>query len=314
MKVRQTVFDLYWYFAAQRQDIFFKRLQHKEPPYSEDPIFQEYKFCNTYRASDRVSQFLIKNVIYSQPFDEQSLLLRIILFRLLNKIESWQKLEEKLGNPLTIKNFNRDKLGDILSTMKKENPIYGNAFILAPSTFFGTNIKHENHLALVASLMKTKQGADILSSSSLEELFFKLKELPMIGTFMAYQLAIDLNYSPLFDFDENDFTIAGPGALRGIRKCFEDTEGKSDASVIQWMVENQDKEFQRLGISFQSLWGRKLHAIDCQGLFCETDKYCRAKFPQLKSNRVRIKTKFNENKTEIDYFYPPKWKLAINNY
>ena len=77
------------------------------------------------------------------------------------------------------------------------------------------------------------------------------------------------------------------------------------------MVDNQDKEFGRLGIDFKNLWGRKLHAIDCQGLFCETDKYCRVKFPELKSNRVRIKTKYQPQTEKIDYFYPPKWGILI---
>ena len=77
------------------------------------------------------------------------------------------------------------------------------------------------------------------------------------------------------------------------------------------MTENQEDEFQRLELNFQSLWGRPLQAIDCQNLFCETDKYCRAAFPDLKSNRKKIKAKFTPTPQQIDYFYPPKWD--INN-
>ena len=75
------------------------------------------------------------------------------------------------------------------------------------------------------------------------------------------------------------------------------------------MVENQDKEFERLGLDFKSLWGRKMTAIDCQGMFCETDKYCRVKFPKLISNRVRIKAVYKPIKEKIEYFYPPKWGI-----
>ena len=36
---------------------------------------------------------------------------------------------------------------------------------------------------------------------------------------MAYQkIAIDLNYSDLMPFNENDYTQAGPGILCGIKK------------------------------------------------------------------------------------------------
>ena len=41
------------------------------------------------------------------------------------------------------------------------------------------------------------------------------------------------------------------------------------------MVDQQEAEFQRLDLPYSGLFGQPLHAVDCQGLFCETDKYCR---------------------------------------
>ena len=58
------------------------------------------------------------------------------------------------------------------------------------------------------------------------------------------------------------------------------------------MVERQDEEFARLELPFHGLFGRKLHGIDCQGLFCELDKYCREAVPELTSARSRIKAKY----------------------
>ena len=78
------------------------------------------------------------------------------------------------------------------------------------------------------------------------------------------------------------------------------------------MVENQHREFERLGLNFRDL-GRPMHAIDAQGWFCETDKYCRVRFPSLRSNRIRIKTKYKKTGSEIDYFYPPKWGIDIRD-
>ena len=62
---KTPVFDVYWYFAVKRQEVFFNRLEGKESLWTNDPIIQKYKFTNVYRASDRVSQYLIRNVIYS---------------------------------------------------------------------------------------------------------------------------------------------------------------------------------------------------------------------------------------------------------
>lgn len=310
MKVRQDVYDAYWKTAAERQEIFFKKFIGSPTPYTNDPIYQSYKFCNVYRASDRVSQFLIKEVIYKNHFSQRDTLFRIFLFRLLNKIETWIELEKLLGK-VDLKNFDSENYSNALEKIKiASGTIYGNAFILCANKSFGFDKKHQNHLALLEHVFNYSNfSTELLEAKTLKELFEKLRTLPLIGNFMAYQIAIDLNYSEVFDFDENDFTIAGPGAERGIKKCFLNTEEKSNAYIIQFMVENQEKEFKRLGLNFKSLWGRPMHAIDCQGWFCETDKYSRAKFPELKSNRIRIKTRYKPVDSKIEFFYPPKWKI-----
>jgi hypothetical protein len=312
MKARQTVYDTYWKTAAERQEIFFRRLEGAHPPYTADPIFQEFKCCNVYRASDRVSQFLIQNVIYKGKFNEEDTLFRIFLFRLLNKSETWTVLEQKLGE-MSLRNFTFDRYSKALEELKSTSPIYGNAFILCATKAFGYDQKHKNHLALLESVFqKTNVSSKLIQSKSLKQLFENLKKLPLIGNFMAYQIAIDFNYSEAFCFNENHFTCAGPGAIRGIKKCFLDTEGKSNEYIIQYMVENQEEEFKRLDINFKNLWGRPMHAIDCQGWFCETDKYCRVKFPELKSNRKKFKSTFTPSITKIEYFYPPKWGINTN--
>ena len=86
MKKREKVYNLYWYFAYERQNIFWKKLKGEEPPWTDDPILQEYKFCNSYRVNDRVSQYLLKNVIYNgKKYSDEDMLFRIILFKLFNK-------------------------------------------------------------------------------------------------------------------------------------------------------------------------------------------------------------------------------------
>lgn len=300
------MYEAYWKTAFERQEIFFKK-------HSADPIYRKFKFCNVYRASDRVSQFLIRDVIYSGSFEERDVLFRIFLFRLLNKIETWKSLEGKVGG-ISLKSFNFEKYDRVLEEIKLKNrSIYGNAFILCANKVFGYDKKHENHLALLDHVFNMREiGGELLRSKTLEELFLSLRELPLIGNFMAYQIAIDFNYSEVFDFSENDFTVAGPGAIRGIRKCFVDVLGKSNEYVIKYMVDNQEKEFRRLGLRFRNLFGRPMQAIDCQGWFCELDKYSRVKFPGLKSNRKKIKAIYRPVGEEIRYFYPPKWKLKTN--
>ena len=79
------------------------------------------------------------------------------------------------------------------------------------------------------------------------------------------------------------------------------------------MVERQEQEFSRLGLPFDGLFGRPLHAIDCQGLFCELDKYCREAAPELRSNRKRIKSKYVSSTEAVKLVFPPKWRLDTKN-
>lgn len=313
MRVRQEIYDTYWRFTALRQEVFFNKINNMPPPWTSDPIINTYKFCNAYRASDRVSQYLIKNIIYddNRSKNEEEVLLRILLFKIFNKIETWEYLENKIGDFICLSNFNFNVYSNLLQdAMETGYVIYTSAYMSCASKEFGYDKKHQNHLALIDQMVvKDHVVSRIVRAKSLEEVFHTIQEYPLLGKFMAYQLATDINYSEIINFDENSFTIAGPGAERGINKCFLDTDGKSNADIIHWMTENQEQEFQRLGLNFQSLWGRPLQAIDCQNLFCETDKYCRVAFPDLKSNRKKIKSKFTSTPQPIDYFYPPKWRI-----
>jgi hypothetical protein len=74
-------FRSYWKIAAERQRMFFRRLAGAPPPWTDDPVLCAHRFTNAYRASDRVSQFLINEVIYGAPVDERSTVLRVLLFK-----------------------------------------------------------------------------------------------------------------------------------------------------------------------------------------------------------------------------------------
>ena len=97
------VLDTYWRFAGERQAVFFNRLEGRAV-WTTDPVLISYKFTNAYRASDRVSQFLLRNVIYSSiDVDWRSRFFRILLFKLFNKIETWDLLSRTLGAQLRMR-------------------------------------------------------------------------------------------------------------------------------------------------------------------------------------------------------------------
>lgn len=313
MVKREKIYNLYWYFAAERQNIFYKKLNGEEAPWTEDKILQEYKFCNSYRASDRVSQYLIKNVIYNgKKYSDEDMIFRIILFKIFNKESTWEILLNKLGD-ITLDNFNFKDYCNILEQAKDEGyKIYTDAYMSCANKAFGYDKKHENHIALLEKMfIKDKMQNKILESENMEKAFNIIRNYELIGNFMAYQLVTDINYSEVVNFTEREFTVAGPGSERGIKKCFIDLEGMSKEDIIKWMCNHQEEEFKRLGIEFKDLGGRPLQYIDCQNLFCELDKYCRQAVPELKSNRTKIKKKYISKKDKIKYIYPPKWNVKL---
>lgn len=313
-KVRQDVYDIYWQFAAERQKIFELRLSGIAGPWTDDPILANNKFCNVFRATDRVSQYMINNVIYNQddivPADK---LFQIVAFRTFSNIETWDMVTDILGHSPLIADLESGTFESALGETKLRNgKLYTGAFILCANNAYGRSIKHLNHIELFRDMFVfSNLAGGLLSATSLGQVNNLLHRFPLMGDFMSYQTAIDLNYSPYINFSENDFTKAGPGAIRGIRKVFEDTGDYTPEDIIMWMVDNQQQEFDRLDLEFHGLFGRSLHAIDAQGLFCETDKYCRQALPDLTSNRTKIKARFSPHSQPIVYKFPPKWGIDI---
>lgn len=309
---RPVIYDLYWTFASRRQAAFERRAEGQSAPWSNDDILRRFKFCNVFRAADRVSQYMIRNVACAATSDSAAdQLFRIVAFRTFSQPKTWDGVTQRLGRAPTLENLASGAFEAALDAVKQERGgLYTGAFILCATKAFGFDEKHRNHVALFKQMFLERDAAQhIQGANSLEQVVRFLESFPLTGPFMSYQIAIDLNYSNLIDFDENDYTQAGPGSLRGLKKAFVDLGDYSPSEAIKWMVDRQEIEFDRLGLPFGGLWGRKLHAIDCQGLFCELDKYCREAAPELLSARSRIKARFAPSDEPLHFFFPPKWGL-----
>lgn len=308
--VATPVFDTYWRFACERQRIFHARVRGEPAPWTTDEVLARHKFTNVYRASDRVSQYLIRHVIYGSAADPSDLVFRILLFKLFNRIETWTHLVDAVG-PVSWSSYERRRFCEALdSLMNKGERVYSAAYIM-PSPAFGASRKHANHLRLIELMMRDSLPERLLDATSLEAVYRLLLGYPSLGRFLAFQLAIDLNYSAMLDYSEMDFVVAGPGARSGLRKCFVDGSGLTDEDLIAVVAEIADVEFARQGLCFESLWGRKLQLIDCQNLFCEVDKYARVAHPEAAGSggRTRIKQKFAPRSLRLPQWYPPKWKI-----
>lgn len=307
------VFETFWRFAAERQEVFFARLAGNYRPETIDPILRQFKFTNSYRAADRTSQFLIGNVIYGdQEWSPNDCFARILLFKLFNRIDTWRFLENELGT-IDAAAIEPELLSPALNKWREAgNPIYSAAYIMPSASQFGSATKHDNHLRLLRKMLDDEVHSQVFEASSLDSAYRVLLAYPSVGPFLAFQFLIDLNYSPHLGFSEKDFVVAGPGAIDGLRICFSDAAGLSDADLIRWTTDLQEEAFRAyFDRAFRDLWGRPLHLVDCQNLFCEVGKYARLAHPEINppSGRKRIKQRFRPRLESLTAHFPPKWGI-----
>jgi len=316
--------DEFWEFARRRQKLMYTGE-------TDDPILQQFRFTNCYRACDRVSQYLIKHIVNTTSYvssrdgvtwdmDSADILFRVFLFKTFNKIDTWEYLEHR--HPVHLLVWDPFIPGWISRTLrarvKAGHTLYAPAFRQPIGrTSYGYEEKFENHIEMIRYVMEHRQA--IFECRSLESLYLTLCEVPMLGPFLAMQFATDLNYTNLFDFSENDFIMPGPGALRGSTKVFPRSEWKNyDAARenIRYLVDIQENAL------FPIIPGHRLSLMDVQNMLCEFDKYCRIAHPELntvgrwkKGSAKRPKQRYEPNpngrlRWPQDYEFPHKWKIS----
>lgn len=307
------IYDEYWRFAYNRHQLYLNRLAGIRP-WTTDPILKKYRFTNSYRVLDRVSQYLIREVQYrpDRPQAPSEVFFRTLLFKLFNKIETWEYLEAHLGN-ITWQSVDLDAVDDLLTKfMAQGKSIYSPAYIIATPAY-GKERKHSNHIKMLEAMMLDGVPGFVARTKSAQSVYEKILSYSGMGPFLAFQYTVDLGYADFTHYDESEFVIAGPGAHDGISKCFVNDD-RSAEDIIMHMVEVQDREFERLGLDFPGLFGRRLQPIDCQNLFCEISKYSRVSHPHIKgvSGRTKIKQEFQSRLSPLEApVLPPKWNVIV---
>lgn len=312
---RSPLFDVYWLFAAERHAVYLRRVAGDPPPWTTDPVLASWRFTNAYRAADRVSQYLIRDVIYSGDQDPHEVVFRVLLFKWFNKISTWELLTDRLG-PLRLATFDPSAAERVLSEARANGATVYSAAYIVPPIREATGPKHAGHLAQVVRMLDAGLAEDVVASESLEDLYRLLRGWSGLGDFLAYQFAIDLNYSAVVDHGENEFVVPGPGARDGIAKVWPDADLRDAPSLIAQMVAEQHEHFARLGLDFPGLFGRDLKLIDCQNLFCEISKYARVAYADLPgiAGRTRIKQAYRPGTLSAPVptpYFPPKWGLSV---
>ena len=267
----QEELNRYCYWQIERENIRLqKEVSQLPPPWTNDSILQEYKFCQVFREDDRTTRWFREHI--REPMkNSPDVFMATVIFRWFNWIPTGRTLIEH-G---LLKRWDRKKA--IEEITKQPKWITGAYIIKTPNgmdkvTGVAECISHmwQDREYLAKEIVKTK---------SLEDTWTLLRDYPYMGPFMAYEVVTDLRHTYLLEDAEDVLTWAnaGPGAMRGLNRLTGRELGYSKRSH-DWVGEMQElyKIVQtRLPAHILQRNDMKYEMREIEGGLCEFDKYSR---------------------------------------
>ncbi|EJF64224.1 hypothetical protein DICSQDRAFT_133894 [Dichomitus squalens LYAD-421 SS1] len=308
------VLATFFAFVSERHQVFCRRLAGEpQSEWTQDPILQQYPFTNVFRVFDRVTQYILLEVVRKgdQALHEQCF--RLMLFRSFNKVETWEYLLEKIGD-LTWRDFDLVAYEKALLTRQQQGiPLYNPAYII-PSPKLGASAAASNHLRLIQLMMEEDLPSQLQELEHLKDAHGRIMLFPGMGEFMALQLLLDLNMTSHFNYSEDEWVALGPGSLECLRKMFGPDVRGHELDALRWLHQTQHEHFARLGTPPdrvpQLVRGRAagLSMVDMEHALCECEKYSRAAHPTIQGRRQRVgKRQFAPRPAPITAEVPAHW-------
>jgi len=303
--------DRYFYWLHEREKI---RIQKEEacekPPWTDDPILQEFKFCQVFREDDRTTRWFRTHI--REPLrDKPSVLMATVIFRWFNFIETGRTLIE---HDLLL-NWDRKKA--IEEITKQPKWVTGAYIVKTPNgmdkvTGVAECISHmwKDRDWLVAKLEFFRDT----EQSSLVYTWNLLKNYPYMGPFMAYEVVTDLRHTYLLENADDIMTWAnaGTGAMRGLNRLTGRDLDFSQRSH-DWNGEMQELLYlanARLDREWTFPWeGGGFEMREIEGGLCEFDKYSRI---YKKEGRTRSIFRHNKELPLVEDLIEGESRYVIN--
>lgn len=282
----QENLDAFWKFIFERHSIWFKRFKlEQEAPWTKDPVLQEYKFTNVYRELDRGTIFLLDNIINNE-LSEIEQVFNIIFYRMWNRVETYKRVGHQRLAPSRVHPGKliwpnkQDTWGTLEQVYKSGDSLWTDAHMVCAYEHFPGDNKFERfqyifkrvlaHLPEIFQVVKT--------SKSLKDIHNRLCEVPGIGPFNAYEIAVDISYCKWNNHSEDEWVNPGPGCQRGLKFIFPGIKPNECTQMIHVLRQVQEEEFTRLRLPFKEIAyeGKDLTLRNIEHCLCEAFKWFKA--------------------------------------
>jgi hypothetical protein len=278
---------LYW--MEERQQVYSKRKAGDPPPWSIDPLFQNYRWCNVYREQDKVTEWIRTN--WREPFAKHPLL--------------WfsQCIARQINWPETLNDIGFPEVWDpkeVLRTMRSRvnrgQQVYSGAYMFTAGGSKGMDKPAVTVLKILNPLYeKAKKNPPpfLKAGCTLQKAAAWLEDGNYgFGPFLAYEVVTDLRHTRYLNKAPDIMTWAnpGPGAMRGMNRLYKREDSPSREQLVE--------EMRGILVWLQKHSTNILPALemrDVEHSLCEMQKYLRTE-EQLKAGK----------RVTMDLYEPPK--------
>lgn len=259
----------YFATARERERIRQKRLAGEPAPWTDDPVFREWRFTNVHRENDKTTIWFRENV--RSKVSGLRAIEACLIFRWFNKISTGELIKD-----LLVKGWDTE---EARSRLRVVSPLCTGAYMVHSP--YGYN-KLDGLLFAIDEcrpLMREWWSDPSQGHTTLEHIYTFLVTLPNMGEFSAGEVVIDLRYTDVAwnAPDINTWTVAGPGCTKGLGYVVADDPTHYRYGSAKDQFEMLEVMRNLLGMSYDgSFWPIgydrwELH--ECEMWACEYAKY-----------------------------------------
>jgi hypothetical protein len=277
-------------FIQERYAIHTRRERGLPKPWTQDPILQNYRFCNVYRELDTVTQWIAERWRTPNTSDPD-----VWFAMAVARFVNWPDTLEEIGYPVPWEGARR--IRPFLHTMsehfcetlearkKRGEKVFTGAYMISASSEY-SRVYGSSKAGYIADFVLTPlwKNREYIreATGSLAHFYSRLIGFNGVGSFMAGQIVCDTKYTRLLEAapDWWQWACPGPGSQRGLNRVMSRPVNQN-WSGGEWFVE-LCKLKAEIGPMVLNAGMPSIHAQDLQNCLCEFDKYERVRLGEGK--------------------------------